>query len=268
MDTVAASSAEEGSMAGMDSSLQGRVAIVTGASRGIGEAIAREFARRGATVVVASRKLDALEGVAASINAGGAGKAIPVACHTGQPPDIEALFERVRSDLGRLDVLVNNAATNPYFGPALGCSEAAFDKTFAVNVKGYFLMSQHAARMMVAQRSGSIINVASVAGVSPHPMQVVYSMTKAAVISMTRGMAKELGSTGVRVNAIAPGVVETKLAAALIDNPEIHRLVVQLTPLGRHGQPDEIVGAALYLATDASSFTTGSVLVCDGGMTA
>jgi len=120
----------------------------------------------------------------------------------------------------------------------------------------------------VAQRSGSIINVASVAGVSPHPMQVVYSMTKAAVISMTRGMAKELGSTGVRVNAIAPGVVETKLAAALIDNPEIHRLVVQLTPLGRHGQPDEIVGAALYLATDASSFTTGSVLVCDGGMTA
>jgi NAD(P)-dependent dehydrogenase (short-subunit alcohol dehydrogenase family) len=255
-------------VAAIDFNLAGKTALVTGASRGIGEAIAREFARRGATVMIAARKLDALEGVAASINAGGAGRAIPVACHTGQPAAIAALFERVRSELGRLDVLVNNAATNPYFGPALGCEEAAFDKTFEVNVKGYFLMSQHAARMMVAQRAGSIINVASIAGISPHPMQVVYSMTKAAVISMTRGMAKELGSTGVRVNAIAPGVVETKLAAALIDNPAIHRMVVQLTPLGRHGQPDEIVGAALYLASDAASFTTGSVLVCDGGMTA
>ena len=255
-------------MAAIDFNLAGRTAVVTGASRGIGEAVAREFARRGAMVMLASRKLDALEAVAASINAGGQGKAIPVACHTGRPAEIAALFEWVRSDLGRLDVLVNNAATNVHFGPALECNEAAFDKTFEVNVKGYFLMSQHAARMMVAQRSGSIINVASVAGISPQPMQVVYSMTKAAVISMTRGMAKELGRSGVRVNAIAPGVVETKLAAALIDNPEIHRLVVQLTPLGRHGQPDEIVGAALYLASDASSFTTGSVLVCDGGMTA
>ena len=255
-------------MAAIDFSLQGKVAVVTGASRGIGEAIARAFAQGGATVMVAARKIDALEAVAAAINAGGEGRAIPVACHTGRPEEIAALFERVRSELGRLDVLVNNAATNPYLGPALECTEAAFDKTFEVNVKGYFLMCQHAARMMVAQRSGSIVNVASIAGMTPVPMQLAYSMTKAAVISLTRGLAKELGRAGVRVNAIAPGVIETRFAAALIENPEFHRTIVRLTPLGRHGQPDEVVGAALYLASDASSFTTGSVLVCDGGLTA
>jgi NAD(P)-dependent dehydrogenase (short-subunit alcohol dehydrogenase family) len=249
-------------------SMDGMVAVVTGASRGIGEAIARAFARRGTTVVIAARKLDALETVAASIGADGPGKAIPAACHTGRPGEIAALFERVRSELGRLDVLVNNAATNPYLGPALDCTEAAFDKTFEVNVKGYFLMCQHAARMMVEQRSGSIINIASIAGITPLPMQLAYSMTKAAVLSLTRELAKELGRTGVRVNAIAPGVIETRFAAALIEDPEVHRRIVQLTPLARHGQPDEVVGAALYLASDAASFTTGSVLVCDGGMTA
>ena len=259
-----------------DFSLSAKTAIVTGASRGIGEAIARQLAARGATVVLVSRTQESLDAVAASINgaAGGAdagaggGKAIAIACHTGKSEAIEALFERLRGELGRLDILVNNAATNPYFGPAIGIEEQAFDRTMEVNVKGYFLMSQHAARIMVEQGSGSIINIASVAGISPGPLMVVYSMTKAAVISMTKGMAKELGPKGVRVNAIAPGLVETQFAAALIDNPKFYDAMVGMTPLRRHGQPHEIAGAAVYLASEASAFTTGAVLVCDGGATA
>ena len=253
----------------LDFRLDDKIALVTGASRGIGESIAREFARRGATVVLASRKQASLDAVADRINSeeGVAGRALAIACHTGQTQTIEALFERIREELGRLDVLVNNAATNPYFGPAVGIDEKAFDVTMKVNVKGYFLMSQHAARMMVRQGGGSIVNIASIAGISPGQLMVVYSMTKAAVISMTRGLAKELGRQGVRVNAIAPGLVETRFAAALIDNPDIHQPIVDTTPLRRHGQPLEIAGAAVYLASEASSFTTGAVLVCDGGAT-
>ncbi len=250
-------------------SLEGKNAVVTGASRGIGEAIARAFAHRGARVVLSSRKQEALDAVAESINDEvGAERALPIACHTGTPEQIEALFQRVGSELGRLDILVNNAATNPFFGAAVDCSERAYDKTFDVNVKGYFLMTQRAAKMMAAQGSGSIINIASINGITPAPFQVVYSMTKAAVISMTRGFAKELGGKGVRVNAIAPGLVETKFASALINNPDILKAVNQMTPMGRHAQPEEIVGAALYLASDAASYTTGAVIVCDGGATA
>jgi len=254
-------------MASVNFSLDGKVAIVTGASRGIGEAIARGLAAQGATVVLASRKQEALDTVAESIKKDG-GKALAVACHTGNPEAISALFDRVKSELGKVDILVNNAAANPYFGPAVDCNEGAFDKTMEVNVKGYFLMSQHAAKMMVEQGSGSIVNVASIAGISPGQMQVVYSMTKAAVINMTKGMAKELGGAGVRVNAIAPGLVETRFASALINSPEIHEMIVSMTALGRHAQPDEMVGAAIYLASDASSYTTGSVIVVDGGATA
>jgi len=250
-------------------SLEGKNAVVTGASRGIGEAIARAFAHRGARVVLSSRKQEALDAVAESINDEvGAERALPIACHTGTPEQIEALFDRVGSELGRLDILVNNAATNPFFGAAVDCSERAYDKTFDVNVKGYFLMTQRAAKMMAAQGSGSIINIASINGITPALFQVVYSMTKAAVISMTRGFAKELGGKGVRVNAIAPGLVETKFASALINNPAILEAVNQMTPMGRHAQPSEMVGAALYLASDAASYTTGAVIVCDGGATA
>ena len=247
-----------------DFSLTDKVAVVTGASRGIGEAIARGFAEQGATVVISSRKQEGLDPVAASINETG-GKALAIACHTGKPDAIQALFDRVKQEFGRLDILVNNAATNPYFGPAAEISEAAFDKTIEVNLKGYFLMIQCAAKMMVEAGGGSIINVASIAGIVPGRFQVVYSLTKAAVISMTKGFAKELGGAGVRVNAIAPGVVETRFARLLIDTKEIHDRIVEMTPLGRHAQPNEMVGAAIYLASDASSYATGSVLVADGG---
>ncbi len=251
-------------MAIADFDLTGRVAIVTGASRGIGEAIARGLAENGATVVLASRKQDDLDAVVQAIKDAG-GKALAAACHTGKPEDIGQLFDRVMAEYGRVDVLVNNAATNPYFGPILEVTESIFDKTFEVNVKGYFLMAQRAARIMVDQGGGSIINVASIGGISPMLMQGVYSMTKAAVISMTKAMASELGGAGVRCNAICPGLTNTKFAKVLIDTPEIHDVFVGQVPMGRHAEPREMVGAAVYLASDASSYTTGSVIVCDGG---
>ena len=244
--------------------LDDKVAIVTGGSRGIGEAIARGFAEQGATVVISSRKQEGLDAVAESINASGA-KAVPIACHGGKPEEIAALFDRVNKELGRVDILVNNAATNPYFGPAVDISEGAFDKTLEVNLKGYFVMTQHAARQMKTSGGGSIINIASSAGIRPGPNEVTYALTKAAVINMTKGFAKELGPDGIRVNAIAPGLVETHFARVLVETKEIHDRIVAHTPLGRHGQPNEIAGAAIYFASEASSFATGATLVLDGG---
>ncbi len=251
----------------IDFSLTGKVAVVTGSSRGIGAAIGRTLAAHGATVVLTSRDQERLDAVASSIAEEG-GEVVGVACHAGRSDAIEALFNRVRKLYGRLDVLVNNAATNPYYGPLVNAPEWAFDKTVAVNLKGYFLMCQGAARVMLEQGSGSIINVASIVGLSAAPQQVIYSMTKAGVISLTQGLAKELGPSGVRVNAIAPGLIETRFAAALIEDKSRHGELLGATPLRRHGQPPEIASAALYLASDASSFTTGSVMVVDGGVTA
>ncbi len=227
--------------------LDGKVALITGASRGIGAAIARGLAAHGADVILASRGQEDLDLVAESINEAGGGRAVAVACHTGRTEAIERLFERVRGDFGRLDVLINNAATNPEFGPAVATSEEALHKTLEVNVKGYFVMSQHAARMMIQQGSGSIINIASILGIRPQPNMVVYAMTKAAVINMTAGdWPRSSAASGIRVNAIAPGVIETKFAAALLDNPVLMSQIRAVTPLGRHGQPEEIVGAALF----------------------
>lgn len=245
-------------------SLEGKVALVTGASRGIGRAIAECFAQHGASVVLASRKQAGVDEAAEAIRAQG-GTATAIACHTGQSSAIAELFGRIQSDFGRLDILVNNAATNPYFGPILDAPETAFDKTFEVNCRGYFLVAQHAARIMAAQQSGSIVNIASVEGLSPSPMMGIYAMTKAAVIALTKSLAKELGAAGVRCNCLCPGLTETHFARTLIDTPEIHQIQIQRTPLGRHAQPSEMAGAVLYLASDASSFTTGAVLVCDGG---
>ncbi len=252
---------------GVSFDLDGRVAVVTGASRGIGESIARTLAEYGARVVVSSRKQSSLDAVAASINEAG-GEAFPVACHTGKLDMIDALFDQVMEKYGRVDILVNNAATNPYFGNILNISESAYDKTFEVNTKGYFFMAQRAAKIMVEQKKGSIVNISSVAGIRASLMQAVYGMTKAAVVLMTKAYAKELGPFGVRCNAICPGLTETHFASVLIETEEIYNIAIESIPLKRHAQPTEIAGAALYLASDASSFTTGSVVVVDGGGTA
>lgn len=251
----------------VDFSLEGKVALVTGGSRGIGEAIARAFAEQGATVVISSRKQEGLNPVAESINASG-GKAHAMACHAGKPEAIAELFNKIETELGGVDILVNNAATNPFFGPAIDIPESAFDKTLEVNLKGYFIMTQFAARQMKSRGGGSIINIASIAGLSPGPGEVTYAMTKAGVINMTKGFAKELGPDQIRVNAIAPGVVETHFASVLIETKEIHDRIMAHTPLRRHGQPNEIAGAAVFLASEASSYATGSTIVLDGGSSA
>jgi len=251
----------------VDFSLNEKVALINGGSRGIGEAIARTFAEQCATVVLSSRKQEGLDPVAESINASG-GKAIPIACHAGKPEQIDNLFGRIEKELGGVDILVNNAATNPYFGPAADISEGAFDKTLEVNLKGYFMMAQRAIVQMKKKGGGSIINIASISGIRPGPNEATYAMTKAAVINMTQGLANELGRDGIRVNAIAPGLVETAFAKVLVETKEIHDRIISHIPLGRHGQPEEIAGAALYLASNASSFTTGSTMVVDGGATA
>lgn len=249
--------------------VEGKVALVTGASRGIGEAIAAGLAKAGAKVVIASRKREGIEAAAARIrDAAPAAEVAPLVCHAGDVAQIQALVAATIDRFGALDVAVNNAATNPYFGPLLGVDAGAYEKTFEINTRGYFELARAAARVMIdAGRGGSIINVASVVALSGAPLQGVYAMTKAAVVSMTQTLAVELGPSGVRVNAIAPGLVDTRFAAAIVQNPDLQRRVVERTPLGRYAQPEEIAGAALFLASEAASFVTGHTLVVDGGMT-
>ncbi len=247
--------------------LKDKVAVVTGASRGIGEAIALRFAKAGAKLVLAARKAEALEATAAKLKAVGA-EVLAVPTHTGKAEDVAALFAAAVKRFGKVDVLVNNAATNPYFGPLRDVEDAAWDKTFEVNVKGYFFTSRELVRHATSRNApAAIVNVTSIAGIRAAPMQGVYGMTKAAVISMTQTLAQEVGGLHVRVNAIAPGLVETRFAAALVQNDELRERIVARSALGRHAQPDEIAGAALYLASDASSYVTGHVLVVDGGTT-
>lgn len=244
--------------------LRDKVAIVTGSSRGIGEAIARSFAASGAKVVLASRKLDGLEQVRAAIEEEG-GEAFAFACHTGKEDQVEALVEAAVARFGKVDVLVNNAATNPYFGPMMNIDWGAWEKTFEVNVKGYFAATRAVVRHIQAQKgTGAIVNVASVAGFMAMPLQGVYAMTKAAVVSMTKTLSVELGPD-IRVNAIAPGLIETKFASALTQNDAILKHVLDRTSLKRVGQPRDVAGAALLLASDAGAYFNGAVLTVDGG---
>ncbi|MGD9138495.1 MAG: SDR family oxidoreductase [Desulfobacterales bacterium] len=248
----------------IDFSLNGKIALITGASRGIGEAIAFTLAEHGARCILVSRKLESLQKVKSKIEQKG-GQAEAMACHTGDLDQIVQLFEKLKNTFGRLDILVNNAATNPYFGNMLDADEKAWDKTHDVNLKGPFFITQHAARLMQTSKGGAIVNVASINGVRPIPMQGIYSITKAALITMTKAFAKELGDRNIRVNALLPGLTETKFSQVLIDTESIYKTAIQQIPLGRHAQPGEMAGAVLYLVSDAASYTTGTCIVCDGG---
>lgn len=244
--------------------LDGKVAVVTGASRGIGAAAARLLARHGARVVVSSRKPDDCETVAEQIRQAG-GEAVAMGCHIGDMQQIAGLFEQVDKDFGRVDILVNNAAANPYYGHILDTDLAAFQKTVDVNIRGYFFMSVEAGRRMRAQGGGVIVNVASVNGVRAGPMQGIYSVTKAAVINMTQAFAKECGQFNIRVNALLPGLTRTKFASALTQNEQARNYYLGVVPLGRMAEPEEMAGPILFLASDASSYATGSCITADGG---
>ena len=244
--------------------LTGKVALVTGASRGIGESIAKTLAAYGAHVIVSSRKIDGCQAVVDQITqAGGSAQALP--CHIGEMTQIEQLFGAIEEQHGKLDILVNNAAANPYFGHILETDLAAYDKTVDVNIRGYFFMSSKAANLMKNQGGGAIVNVASVNGVIPGDLQGIYSITKAAVISMTKAFAKECAAFNIRVNALLPGATDTKFASALVKNPKILEQAMMHVPMRRVAEPDEMAGTVLYLVSDAASYTTGAAINVDGG---
>ena len=244
--------------------LTGKIALVTGASRGIGAEIARLLAASGAHVIVSSRKQADCQNIVDEIIAAG-GSAEAFACHIGEMEQIAALFAHVEQIHGQLDVLVNNAATNPYFGPITETDPAIFQKTVDVNIRGYFYMSSYGAKLMAKRGGGSIINVASVNGVVPGFQQGIYSITKAAVISMTKAFAVECAASGVRCNALLPGLTDTKFASVLVNTPAILKQALAHVPMRRVAQPSEMAGAVLYLASAAASYTTGAVLNVDGG---
>ena len=244
--------------------LSGRTALVSGASRGIGEAIARLLAAHGAHVVCTSRKLEACEAVAAAIRADG-GSAEAIAMHVGDPAAIEAAFARLDESGRAATILVNNAAANPYFGPMLDMDLGSYEKTVEVNLRGYFWSTVQAARRMRGVGGGSVVNIASVNAKRAAPGQGIYSMTKAGIVNMTEGFAKELASDGIRVNAVLPGLTETKFASAITSNEKMLGTMMRMIPLGRVAQPDEIAPAVLFLCSPASSYVTGTTLTVDGG---
>ena len=244
--------------------LSGRRALVTGASRGIGLAVAEGLARRGAAVAITGRKADGLAAAADRLRAGGA-SVLPVVCHQGDPAAVAALFEQLDRQGHLADVVVINAATNPVMGPLLDVELPAWQKILDVNLTGALLTAQHAARRLLPHRRGSLVFVSSIAGLDPIPGLGAYSVSKAGLLGLVRSLAKELGPVGIRVNAIAPGLVETRFSAALFHDRSAYDRLMAAVPLGRHGQPDDIVGAAVFLASDASAYMTGQVLVVDGG---
>ena len=244
-------------------SLEGKVAVISGASRGIGHASALALADAGANVVVASRKIADLEPVAEEVKAKGV-KSMAIAAHIAKVEDSKALTEQVMKTFGRIDILMNNAGTNPYYGPIMDQDEKTYDITMNVNLKGLFFLSQLAARIMKAQGGGCIINTASIGGLRAGDLGV-YCVTKAAVIMLTQVMAKEWGQYKIRVNAIAPGIIKTRLSEALWKDPAVNAKAIAQIPMMRLGEPEEVAGAVVFLASKAGSYITGETLVIDGG---
>lgn len=244
--------------------LENKIAVITGASRGMGKAIALQYAQEGAKVVLASRKQESLNEVVSEIEAAG-GVALAVATHTGDLEQCENLIAQSIEHFGQVDILVNNAATNPQFGPILDSEPSQWQKIFDVNIMGYFWLAKKAAESMEKTGGGKIINMASVAGIQPGMFMGVYSVSKAAVIMMTKVLALELGQSNIQVNAIAPGIIKTKFAAALWTNEDLTQRYIESTPAGRLGDVEDVVETAMFLAGQGSSYMTGEVLVLDGG---
>ncbi len=240
-----------------------KVALVSGASRGIGAAIAQILAEFGANVILTSRRAENLKEVETSILKSG-NHASSMVCHNGDPAMVKSTIDA----FGQIDILINNAATNPFYGSVLDADEAAWDKTLDVNLKGPYFMSQHAAKLMQKNGGGSIVNVSSINGRIPMHQQSIYSITKAGLISMTQAFAKELGGDNIRVNALLPGLTDTKFASAVTQNEELMKTVLPQIPLGRIAQPSEMSGMVLFLVSDAASYVTGSTFTVDGGVLA
>ncbi len=246
--------------------LTGKVAVITGSTKGIGKAIAQAMAQAGAKVVISSRKAEMCDKVAAEIGAAG-GEAIAVPCHISHKDQIEALVARTMESWGRIDVLVCNAAINPHFGPSEQISDEIFEKMMATNIHANLWLCHLVLPQMVAREDGSIIIISSTGGLIGSPVLGAYCISKAADMQIARNLAVEYGPHNVRVNCIAPGLVRTDFARALWENPEIYQRTVSVSPLGRIGEPHEIAGAAVFLASDAARFMTGQTMVIDGGVT-
>ena len=247
-------------------SLAKKTAIVSGGSKGIGKAIAMKLAQAGANVVICSRKKENLDSAVNEAVSNGL-TLIPIECNTSNNESIQSVVDHTLEKFDRVDVLVNNAAANPYYGPILNSEDSHWDKIFDVNVKGYFNFAKACSKTMIANNSGKIINVASIAAKTPLEGLGVYNISKAAVVMLTKVLAKELGEYNINVNTLAPGLIKTDFSKALWENEDTHNKIVKSIPQGKMGSPDDISGMALYLASEASDFVTGSIFTVDGGIT-